>query len=66
MGRKSGIWLRKQNKTWYVNHRGRQVILGKDKAAAEKKQFCRLMAEEEAIEVFQSLCRDDDLRERAM
>ena len=49
MGRKSGIWLRKQNKTWYVNHRGRQINLGKDKAAAEK-QFYRLMAEEEAIE----------------
>lgn len=46
MGRKSGIWLRKQNKTWYVNHGGRQINLGKDKAAAEKK-FHRLMAEDE-------------------
>jgi hypothetical protein len=49
MGRKSGIWLRKQNKTWYVNHRGRQINLGKNKAAAEK-QFHRLMAEEEVRE----------------
>ena len=69
MGRKSGIWLRKQNKTWYVNHRGRQVNLGKDKAAAEK-QFYRLMAEEEeretksltAAELFDKFllwCRDN-------
>jgi hypothetical protein len=47
MSRKSGIWLRKQNKTWYVNHRGKQINLGKDKSEAEKL-FHKLMAEEQA------------------
>ena len=42
MGRKSGIWLRKQNKTWY----GKQINLGKNKAAAEK-MFHQLMARDE-------------------
>ena len=45
MVRKSGIWLRKQNKTWHVSHRGKQVNLGKDIAAAEKK-YHKLMAED--------------------
>ena len=48
MGRKSGIWLRKQNKTWYVNHNGRQVNLGKDKAFAEKA-YHKLMAADALI-----------------
>lgn len=36
MGRKSSIWFRKQNATYYVNLDGKQINLGKDKAAAEK------------------------------
>lgn len=39
MGRKAGIWFRKQNKTWCVNFGGKQINLGKDKAAAEKKFY---------------------------
>jgi len=41
MGRKAGIWYRKQNETWYVKINGKQINLGKDKAAAEK-EFHRL------------------------
>lgn len=41
--RQSKPWLRRQNKTWYVWHNGRQVSLGKSKREAFAK-FNRLMA----------------------
>jgi integrase len=37
-------WFRKENMTWYVELGGKQVSLGKDKAAA-KRQWLKLMAE---------------------
>lgn len=42
MGRKPQPWQRKSTGTWHVQIDGKQVYLGKDKAAAEKK-YHRLM-----------------------
>lgn len=53
MSRPNKPWFRKSNKRWYVWHDGRQVSLGADKKAAQKK-FHELMAQPERKKVLTS------------